>query len=162
MRPERWLCSNGSAALVTLTTPKRSASICPPEVLSRHLLDGRADGLAGVVHHHVQRPELVRGYLHRSTRCGRVGDIEGRPANLRAVAAGEVAELLRATGRRDHVVAVIGGTRSEPSPEAPRAAGDEPGPGHAYLPFSLRLVQPPSWTVRRATVLEVAQRARGA
>jgi hypothetical protein len=128
--PDRWRRRTGRAALVTLTTPNRSASICA-EVVVGGLLDGRDVGVAGVVHDHIEGSERVDRHLDSRARGRGVGDVERDRADAIAVLPHEIVELLWAAGSRDHLVPAVERGLGELPPQATGATGDEPCPCHA-------------------------------
>ena len=89
--------STGSAALVTLTTPKRLVSICARKSSSGDVLDGGEVGIAGVVDDDVETAEGVDRQRTAAAGGVVVGDVERERADAVAELGDQVVELF---GRR--------------------------------------------------------------
>ena len=116
--PDLWARSTGRAARVTFTTPNRLASIWALKSSGIHLLDRGAVGIAGIVDHDVEAPEI--GLSERNGRFGSIGigHVEGRRAEPLAVLVRWLLDVFRMAGRGKHRVTALQDGGHEFSAEA--------------------------------------------
>jgi hypothetical protein len=93
------------------------------------LLDGGAVAMAGVIDQDIDDAEAFLGGPHDVTHPGVVGDIERERQRRIGVPSGEIFDPGRVTSRHHNPLATVQGRGGKRSPQAGRAASDEPG-GH--------------------------------
>jgi transcriptional regulator with XRE-family HTH domain len=98
------------------------------------LLDGGAVAVAGVVHEHVDGAEALPGGPHDGAYLGVVGDVQRERERGAGAGPGEILDRGGVARCHHDVLAAVQDGRGKRSPQAGRAAGNEPG-GHADLPF---------------------------
>ena len=86
--------------------------------------------MAGVIDQDIDGAEALPGGPHDITYLGVVGDIQRERERGIGAGAGEVLDRGRVPRRHHDVVAAVQGCGGKRSPQAGRAAGDEPG-GHS-------------------------------
>src|ERR1700723_178512 len=97
----------------------------------RHLFDGGAIGIARVVDNDVEGAKSIDGCIDGILRCTRVGDVERKRQDVLTIRLGQIAELLRLSGRCDDAISALECGLGDRPPETPRTSGDQPDLRHA-------------------------------